>query len=272
MKPEYKKLYIVATPIGNRDDISKRAIETLKAVKYIFCENPIYSKRFLALFDINAKLIQINKFSENKQFRFVLELLQTEDCALISDAGTPTISDPGQYLINQLLDYQIEIIPLPGANSIISALSVSGFKYHNFTFLGFLPKKAKLIEDMINKHRNSDLICFFESPNRINETLEILLFLFGDCEIFIAREMTKLYESYYRGVISKFSKLHFKGELVIILKLPSQKNSFEDDKINLLIKQLQAAKLSNVEISKIISKVFKLRKNQIYEQIKAIKD
>jgi 16S rRNA (cytidine1402-2'-O)-methyltransferase len=228
-------LYIVATPIGNLQDISLRAIDTLLTVKNIFCED---TRKTGALIE-KIKTYKIESdfshpslysyFEGNEMARlpFALELLQSgDDIALVSDAGTPTISDPGYKLVREALKIGVKVISIPGPSSVISALVSSGFPTDKFLFLGFLPKKEGHRRELLEKSKKSnDLIeasiIIFESPFRINKTLSELQEIFGDVNIAVCRELTKIYEEVKRGKISEvstyFANKKPKGEFVIVL-------------------------------------------------------
>lgn len=202
------KLYIVATPIGNLSDISFRAIEILKSCDFVFCEDTRVTKNLLNHYDINTKLESYHEHSDKNKENKILELLKAnKNIAYVSDAGTPGISDPGERLIKHILENntEIQIESIPGASSLIAALSISGFNCDRFNFLGFLPhKKGKetLLKEIINSEVTN---IFFESTHRIIKSLEKLQSLgFQDNRnIIVARELTKKFETIYRGTLEK---------------------------------------------------------------------
>ena len=224
-------LYIVATPIGNLEDVTLRAIEILKEVDIVLAEDTRVTGKLLAFlkskFQIsNFKLISYYQHSsEEKKLQILNYLLQGKNIALVTDAGTPGISDPGNELIDYLLSYQpgLKIVPIPGASAITTALSVSGFRADKFVFIGFLPKKKK--EKLFNWLREGKVsFAFYESPYRILKSLETLEKVFGGhTRIFIARELTKLHETLYRGnikkVIGQLGKERVKGELTVVVEI-----------------------------------------------------
>ncbi len=221
----YGKLYIVATPIGNLKDITLRALEILRSVDLILAEDTRVSAKILDNFDIRCKTLSYHQHSSTKKKLEILNyLLQGKNLALITDAGTPGISDPGNELIDFLLtnNPNIKVVPIGGISAITSALSVCGFNVNHFVFLGFWPKKHKTkYVKLITENRLS--IIFFESPYRILRTLDFLEEQLGENKrIFIAREMTKIYESFYRGTIAevkeKLSQNKIKGEIVVIVE------------------------------------------------------
>ncbi len=221
------KLYIVGTPIGNLSDITFRAIEVLKYVDFVFCEDTRVTKNLLNHYNIKTKLESYHKFSDKSKEDRVVELLKDgKSVAYVSDAGTPGISDPGEELVKIVTDSFSENIieSIPGASSLITALSISGFNCDRFNFLGFLPhKKGKetLLKEIIESNRTT---MFFESTHRIIKTLEKLkeLGFQNNRKIFVARELTKKFETIYRGSLGKI--LHelkngiAKGEFVVIVE------------------------------------------------------
>lgn len=222
------KFYIVATPIGNLEDITFRAIATLKSVDFILCEDTRVTKKLLDKYDIHTKTISYHAQSKLSKVDKIFELLREgKNLALVSDAGTPTISDPGSLLISQIKDKfenQVEIIPIPGASALVTALSASGIISHEFTFLGFLPHK-KGRETLFKEIANSSRACvFYESPHRIIKTLESLEKFAPDKKVTIARELTKIYEQFISGkpneLISYFenNKDKVRGEFVVIVE------------------------------------------------------
>mgnify|MGYP001497408261 FL=1 len=224
------KLFVVATPIGNLQDISFRAVETLKKVNCIFAEDTRTSKKLINHYDIDTKLYSYHDHSSEKEIARLLDILKDhKDVALISDAGTPTISDPGYSLIRQCINEGIDIIPIPGASALTAAISASGLPSDAFAFIGFLPTK-KGRKKKISSLENLDMtIVLFESPHRLIKTLNQLKEALGERPIVVARELTKLYEEIIRGNFSSaiefFEAKKIKGEIVIMIG----KN---DDRIN----------------------------------------
>lgn len=217
-------LYIVATPIGNMEDITFRAIKTLKAVDIIAAEDTRHTIKLLNHYDIKNKLISYHEHSDASRRQEIISLLeQGKNIALVSDAGTPLISDPGADLVAEAVKEGIAVLPIPGASAAIAALSVSGLFKENFVFEGFLPT--------VNKERNAALMrvskeartmVLYEAPHRIEKTLNALKeTLGGDRQMVLAREMTKVYEEYIRGtideVLARIQQKPPKGEMVVIL-------------------------------------------------------
>lgn len=217
-------LYIVATPIGNLQDITFRAVETLKSVDFIVCEDTRVTSRLLNHYGIKKPLIALNEFNEDQILYEILKKLENGSGALVSDAGTPLISDPGYRLVKEAKKKGFLVSPIPGASAIISALSVSGLPTDKFVFLGFLPKSEARAGKLLNKTKLIELtVILYESPHRIIKTLELIKNIFGDIEITIARELTKIYEETRSekatSLIEHFTKITPKGEFVILFSL-----------------------------------------------------
>ena len=217
-------LYIVSTPIGNLEDITLRAIEVLKKSDIILCEDTRRSSKLLNHLKIKKKLISYHKFNEKKMIDKVIEYLnEGKILSLISDAGTPSLSDPGRILIKICNENNFKVIPIPGASSITSSMSVSGFR-DQFLFYGFLPKKEKELEKILSSiYKLSFSQIFFIPANKINFYLNKFKKYYSGRKILIAREMTKLHETFYRNDIDKINmfKTSIKGELTVVI---SEKN------------------------------------------------
>ena len=263
------RLYVVSTPIGNLLDISQRAIETLRKSDFILCEDTRVSKILLTKFEIKSNLISYHKFNEKKNLNKIIKLLKSGSIiSLISDAGTPSISDPGCVLINECLKEGINVSPIPGPSAVSSAVSVSGFS-DKFYFYGFLPEKNKLLNNDLQTLSKLDCsIVFFISSKKFNKTIPILKKYFSGRKILICREMTKFYEEFLREKIDNLKMLEsgLKGELTIVIsemkkvKNVSQKLS-ESDK-DLIRKTIN--KLSVKEIVSLIGKKSEISKKAIY--------
>jgi len=222
---EAKTLYVVSTPIGNLNDICPRAIETLKSVSLILCEDTRTFKRLASHFSIETKLLSYHDHNEVERSKQIIELLeQGESIALVSDAGTPTISDPGYRIINACHENNYQVSPVPGPSAIIAALSCSGFETHKFVFGGFLPikegKRKSTLEEALNYESTS---IFYESPYRIVKSLKTLSSLEPKREIVVARELTKKFEEITRGeasvLMEDYSKRpKIKGEFVLLIR------------------------------------------------------
>ena len=264
-----KGLYLVSTPIGNLGDITLRAIDTLKNSDYILCEDTRISKILLKKYEIKTKLISNHKFNERKNLSKIIELLEIGSIiSLVSDAGTPSISDPGAILINECIEKNINVTPLPGPSSVTSAVSISGFS-EKFFFYGFFPEKKKnLIDDLENISKLNSSIVFFVSPKKINKIIPFLKKSFSGRKILICREMTKYFEEFIRSDIDTLDQFNFKvkGELTIVI---SENRFYKNDSQNLnesdkkLIRQM-INKLSIKEIINLINKEKKISKKEIY--------
>ena len=276
-KETKKNLYIVSTPIGNMSDISLRAIETLKKSDYILCEDTRVSKNLLNKYQIKSHLISNHKFNEKKNLIKIIKLIKEGYIiSLISDAGTPSISDPGTILINECVKNNIEIIPLPGPSATISAVSISGFS-EKFFFYGFFPEKQKLLEEDLEVLSKIDCsIVFFISPRKVNKIIPYIKKNFSGRKILICREMTKFYEEYIRSEVDKLELFNnnLKGELTIVISENiNQKKELqilnESDK-RLISKMIN--KLSIKEITDLINQNKKISKKIIYEYCLKIKN
>ena len=224
------QLFVVGTPIGNLEDMTLRAISTLQNVNLILAEDTRNSKKLLNAHNIDSKMISYHDHSSDKEIKKIVDLLLNgKDLALISDAGTPTISDPGYGLIRECIKNDITIIPIPGVSSITAAMSVSGLPSDSFTFIGFLPQKKGRLKKINQLQALDNTIILFESPFRLEKTLNQLLEHLGNRTVVVGRELTKLYEEVIRGnlkdIIVHFSKSKIKGEIVIMI-------GKDDDRIN----------------------------------------
>jgi len=216
-------LYIVATPIGNLEDITFRAIEVLKSVDLIAAEDTRHASRLLDRYGIKTKKISYyDEIEQRRSAELIRKLNDGMNIALISDAGTPGVSDPGYRMIQKAIENQIEIVPIPGASSILAALVASGYATDRFVFEGFLPRKKgrkTRLEELAGESRT---IIIFESPVRLLKTLKDLQIYFGERQITVGREITKIYEEFARGalpeIISHFEQNKPRGEIVIVIE------------------------------------------------------
>jgi len=268
-------LYIVATPIGNLNDITNRAIEILNKVDICAAEDTRKSIKLFNAHNINTKLTSYHKFSEkNKTNSLIEELLGGKDVAIISDAGTPLISDPGSYLVKEAIEKGIEIVPIPGATSVITALSVSGFNIDHFKYFGFLPRKKNEREILINEICSSGITSVvFESGKRMKKLLDdISKELQNDVQILVAREMTKIHETFYRGTTSEvkekldMSEFGTKGELVLIVSAfdKTHEEGFSDEDKRIM--DLLWDSLSQKEALSLGSKILNKKRNFLYQK------
>lgn len=213
-------LYIIATPIGNLSDITFRAIETLKLVDFIACEDTRVTSKLLARYVIRKPLISYFQHSKISKIDKIIALLtEGKEVALVTDAGTPGISDPGQALIKAALEAKIEVVPIPGPSAVTTALSISGFPTDEFVFVGFLPHKKGRQTKLKGLAQENRTIVLYESPYRIKKLLSELLEFCGDREVVVARELTKKFEEIYRGKISEVAlKINPKGEFTVVIR------------------------------------------------------
>jgi 16S rRNA (cytidine1402-2'-O)-methyltransferase len=270
-------LYIVSTPIGNLSDITLRALEVLKKSDYVLCEDTRISKNLLERYEIKSKLIANHKFNEKKNLSKIIDILKSGSIvSLISDAGTPSISDPGAILVNECVINEIDIFPIPGASAVSSAVSISGFNEKYF-FYGFFPERnSKLNEDFERLANLEGCIVFFISPRKFNRSIKDLKRYFSNRKILVCREMTKFYEEYIRTDVETLEpfKSDPKGELTIVIsEKVKEKNSSiilkESDKITI---QKLIKKLSIKDITDLISQNTNVSKKEIYNYCLKIKN
>ena len=270
-------LYVVSTPIGNLKDMTLRAIEILKQSEYILCEDTRVSKNLLEKYNIKSKLISNHKFNEKKNINKIIEILQSKMIvSIISDAGTPGISDPGRIIINECIKNNIDVYPVPGASAVTAAVSISGFS-EKYYFYGFFPQKNKdLKEDFKTLSNLNCSIVFFVSPQKINKAIGFIKNFFSDRKILICREISKFYEEHIRTNVVQlelFDKLP-KGELTIVLsekdiKKNTYKNLDESDKKNI---RKMIKTLSIKDITDLISQNKNISKKEIYNFCLKIKN
>lgn len=217
-------LYVVATPIGNLGDITSRALEVLREVSFIVCEDTRHSRVLLSKFGIEKDTVSLPAFAEGERAGRILDRLSNgEDCALITDAGTPAISDPGEKLVAEAVERGLTVVPIPGASAVVTALSASGLPTARFHFLGFLPRKGPertaILEEV--SHLSATLV-LYESPRRVSETLEDLTAILGARRACVAREVTKLHEEFVRGtlpeLVQRYAGTEVLGEVVILVE------------------------------------------------------
>ena len=204
------QLYIVSTPIGNLKDITLRALSILKSSDIIACEDTRVTKKLLSVYGIKSKkLVSVHEHTSQQKLIFLINKIKKgESIALVSDSGTPVISDPGIKLIILAIENDIKIIPIPGASAITASLVGAGLAHNNFLFIGFLPNRKNQRINSLNKYNKIDsLLIFYESAKRINETITDMFSVFGNRKCVIARELTKFYETFYRGNLEEFKKI-----------------------------------------------------------------
>ena len=277
LKEHENGLYLVSTPLGNLKDITLRALEILKRSDFILCEDTRISKKLIEKYQINTKLISNHKFNEKKNLLKIINLLKSGSIiSLVSDAGTPSISDPGVILIKACIHNNILVTPLPGASAVTTAQAISGFS-EKFFFYGFFPEKLKRIEEDLKILSRLDCsIIFFISPKKINNIIDSLKKNFNGRRIVICREMSKFYEEFIRMDIDELKKFdkELKGEITIVIseKIDSKKVSkelSESDKRN--INQM-INKLSIKEIVNLISSNKQISKKEIYNYCLMLKN
>ncbi len=268
-------LYIVSTPIGNLDDITLRSLSVLKKSDIILCEDTRRSLKLLNHFKIKKKLISYHKFNEKKTLNGIIEYLnQGKILSLISDAGTPSLSDPGQILIKECIKHKIKIYPIPGASSITSAMSISGYD-DKFLFYGFLPKKDKEVEKILSKLKDINFsIIFFVPGIKINFYLKKFKSFFTGRDLLIAREMTKMHETFYRNSVDLVELFQPppKGELTIVIykKYNNNKTVTDFNIKNQAVTYLK--KYSMKDVVELISKREQISKKKVYEICLKIKN
>ena len=268
-------LYLVSTPIGNMADISYRAISVLKNSNLILCEDTRVSKKLISKYSINSNLISYHKFNEKKSIeKILIELKSSKIISLISDAGTPTISDPGKVLVLACIKENINIVPVPGSSAVTAALSISGFSEKYF-FYGFFPEKKSEIKENLSDLSNLNCsIVFFISAKKLNRNLNVIKEFFSERNIVICKEITKYYEEFFRSKVSDLKAFkNLKGEITIVIselnnkkKASNNLNESDKKKIGMLIK-----KLSTKEIVNLLNYEKNISKKEIYNYCLSLK-
>lgn len=267
-------LYLVPTPIGNLEDISYRAVKILGQVDYILCEDTRHTKKLLDAFEITTPLQSFHKFSEKqKESHLISDLKQNKQIALCSDAGTPCINDPGQFLVRQCHEQGIEVTALPGPCAVTVAFSVSGVSDSHFAFLGFFPKKEKeQLNTLLHIFFNPLASILYEAPHRLLETLEMLARYLPKRRVFVARELSKKYESFYHGSCQEVyanmkNDATIKGEFVLVIE--SDPTAWEIKTCTPLEQMEQLQKdfdISKNEAIKIVAQLQNIDKKTLYKQ------
>tara|TARA_Y100000590_G_scaffold398864_1_gene481595 strand:+ start:2555 stop:3403 length:849 start_codon:yes stop_codon:yes gene_type:complete len=263
-------LYLVSTPIGNMEDITLKALNVLKKSDFILCEDTRRSGKLLSNFKIKSKLLPYHKFNERKMSGKIVNLIKKRKIiSLISDAGTPTISDPGMIIVNECIKENLKICPIPGPSASISAFSVSGFD-DQYLFYGFLTKKESKLENILKNLSILDYsIIFFISAQKINFYISKFKKYFANREILIAKEMTKIHEEFIRGKIEtiKIFSTPPKGELTVVLSRKKEKKNFKNninESVKIEIKNM-LKKYSHKDVVEFISKKENLPKKLVYD-------
>ncbi len=261
-------LYLIPTPIGNMEDITIRALNTLKEVDVIFSEDTRETLKLLKYFEINKKLIACHKFNEDKVYEKVLDYLKEgKNVGLVTDRGTPVISDPGYVVSYNVIKEGFNVIGLPGPTAFVPALITSGLNPNQFLFYGFLDSKKsakkKQLEDL---KQNKYTMIFYESPFRVIETLTVIKDIMGDRNISVSREISKKYEEVYRGTISEVLEelIEPKGEFVIIVDGNKQEETYDDIDLVSHVKILINEGLTEKDAIKKVAKLHNVEKNKVY--------
>ncbi len=259
-------LYLVPTPIGNLKDITLRALEILQSADVVYAEDTRKSSLLLHHHNIKQKLSSYHKFNEKSRCQEIISLIQSgKDVAIISDAGSPGISDPSDIIVQAAIEQNITVIALPGATALIPALTASGLSSKRFYFIGFLPAKNSECRDLLDSIKDvRDTLIFYEAPHRIKDFLQTLKHSFSGRKICVARELTKMYETYYYGLLEDFLEervsLEIKGEFVVLVEGCPITEFSDEDIIALLQKHNQEP-----DLVRFISTTYKLPKNRVYK-------
>lgn len=269
------KLFIVSTPIGNLEDITIRALNILKTVDIIACEDTRQTKKLLKHYGIEGKkLIPYYDFKEEILSEKLLNFLEEDDVALVSDAGTPTISDPGYKIVKKAIEKGINVVPIPGVSAVITAISASGLPTDKFIFYGFLPKSEKQKEDVLNELKNLQITgIFYESPKRLLKTLEKIQKILPKSQVVVAKELTKLYEEFIRGnpkeILEFFEKnpKKQKGEFVILVYPEDNNKNLNEQEIYNFIKEKKQEGKKSKDIAKELAEKFNISKNKAYKMV-----
>lgn len=283
IKKDNGKIYIVATPIGNLEDITFRAIKVLKEVDLIAAEDTRHTLQLLNHFEISKPLISYYKENEKTRANELIQKVKEgKNIAVVSDAGTPGISDPGEVIIKEAIKENIEVVPIPGACAFVNALIVSGLDTSKFQFIGFLPVNQKEKEEILEEIRyNKNTLIFYEAPHKLEKTIESMLKLLGNRKVVLAKELTKVHENFSRDTLENTlaqlkSKLEneekIRGEYVIILEGSdtTKKEQEKESLVNLSLeehyKHYEKQGLNKKEIIKKIAKDRNVSKNEIYKE------
>ncbi len=269
-------LYVVATPIGNMDDITLRAIAILKSVDLICCEDTRHSLRLMESIDCKTKLISLHEHNEREKSALIVEYLQAgQSIALVSDAGTPLISDPGYVLVNSVIEAGLQVVPVPGASAAVTALSVCGLPTDRWSFEGFLPSKSGARQKALQARAgDSQTLIFYESSHRIADSLQDMVAVFGpERQVVVARELTKTFETLLRGSLEhvltevQSDANQRKGEFVVVVHgVIDEVVGLDDERVMSLGKELKS-ELPPKKAAAIMAKVFGGSKRQYYDYI-----
>lgn len=269
------KLYIVSTPIGNLKDMTIRALDVLKEVDHIYAEDTRTSKKLMSFYNISKPLFS---YHEHLKFEGIIRILedlkQGKNVALISDAGTPLISDPGSELVTKTIEHGFSVIPIPGASAMLAGLVVSNMNLSRFTFIGFLPRKESEIKKELTQIIDlKQTLIFYESPNRVIKTLALMFEIFGDRNVSVMKELTKNFETIWWTKLSEIDQLdmNLKGEFVIVLEGNKEFKTFDIKDAIVLVETYIEDGLSEKEAMRQAAKQTNISKNEIYQYLKVKK-
>ena len=266
--PNKATLFLVATPIGNLNEVSRRTLDTLNAVDVIACEDTRNTIKLLSHFDIHTRMITYHNFNEEESTKGIIKLLQEgKDVALVSDAGYPLISDPGYELVNEVIDNGFSIVTISGPNAALNALVASGIETNHYLFYGFLNAKTTQARKELEELKDFPYtIIFYEAPHRIEKTLKLMKEVFGERKACLARELTKLHEEYHRGNLSDLCELHdLKGEMVLIIEgYRQEKEEIDPDDLIKEVEELVDRGEKAKQAVTIVSRKYNCSKNVLY--------
>ena len=271
-------LYIVATPIGNLEDISLRALRILKEVDRIAAEDTRHTRILLSHYDIRTPLVSYHEHNEKTQAQRLVECLQRgENIALVSDAGTPAISDPGFRLVVEALRADVRIIPLPGPSALATVLSASGLPTDRFAFEGFLPAKRQERDARLHALRSeSRTLIFYEAPHRVKESLRTMRRILGDREIVVAREVSKVHEEFLRGsieqVLAQLAEREVKGELTIVVHGAGREAQVSEEELIAQIRRMAEEGIGVKQISELLGERHQVAKREVYRLALSIRN
>lgn len=267
------KLYLIPTPIGNLEDVTIRALNTLKFVDVVFAEDTREAYNLLKHYDISKKIESCHKYSEMKHKDKIIRMLKEgKNIGYVTDRGTPLISDPGNYIVNEVIKEEISVIALPGATALIPALNMSGLDNSKFLFYGFLNSKKTLAEKELKNLKNVNYsLIFYESPYRVKNTLELIYKILGDRKIALIREISKLHEEIIRENISEVIKYTdtLKGEFVIVVE---KNHKIIEDQVDYknIVNEMYQKGYTKKDAIKEVSKRYNISKNKLYEECKEL--
>lgn len=270
-----KHLYLVATPIGNLGDITHRALEVLRSVSLIACEDTRHTRKLLQHYGITTRTISYHEHNEQQRARELIEALkQGNDIAVVSDAGTPSISDPGFRLVRAAIENGVTVVPVPGPSALVSALVAAGLPTDEFFFGGFLPAKSTARRARFTELRTvPGTLVFYEAPHRLAETLKDALEILGEREAVVARELTKLHEELKRGRLSELAKHYSKeeprGEIVLLIDRTVLEDIRRDEGVALLVDQFERDGLDHRAALKKAARELGLSRAEAYRRLQA---